>query len=314
MYAIATIGVGNIGRRHLQSLMNLPADQYSIFAVEPFENTRLALTQEFSNISIFENISELPSNIDLAIIATSSNVRRDVFQSLINHAQVKNIIFEKVLFQKIDDYYYVKERLQSLNIKAWVNCARRETEAYKTLRKELFNSREFIFTTIGGQWGMGCNSVHMLDLIEFLSDSPVDQLNISALEDGIVPSKRGGFYEFFGTITGSAGKCKHFTITCMNNSNLPSLNVITTESARYLIDESKRKLFKYTNASWSESNFHLPYVSQSTAGIVRSIIETGNCNLPNYETSMKTHLKFIIPLFDFFSKQGYKEKSICPIT
>ena len=331
---IAVIGVGNIGFRRLQSLVTLPSDQYSqysIFALEPVEERRTFLSKEFQNVpnlTILKDIAELPPVIDLAVIATSSNVRKAVFQELIEHSTVKNIIFEKVLFQKVSDYYYVKDRLRSLNIKAWVNTARREAVPYQELRDALRSCREFIFTTIGGQWGMGCNSVHVLDLIEFLSGSPVDEgsLSISNLESGIVPSKRSGFYEFFGTITGRAGKCKHFSITCMNNSTLPSLKEITTEDTRYVIDEGNGKIrIEKQGEGVVTKDFKLPYISQITSKIATEIFETGTCYLPDYEASMETHLKFIKPLFGFFKENGFSsaaennttesmENEICPIT
>lgn len=55
---------------------------------------------------------EFPHEIELVVIATSSNMRRIVFEQLIDHAFVKYILFEKVLFQRKEDYYFVQEKLK----------------------------------------------------------------------------------------------------------------------------------------------------------------------------------------------------------
>lgn len=314
MKNIAIIGVGALGRRHLQSMVELQ-NQYHIYAVEINKELFPALNKEFPQVKFITTIEELPDSLEVVVIATNSNVRRLLFEQLVMHSNVKNIIFEKVLFQKEEDYYFVQEKLKELSINAWVNCARREWDSYKLLKEELESYDELHLSAVGGQWGLGCNCIHILDLIEYLSENEINTIDMSRLENKIIESKRKGFYEFFGTIMGDCGKCKSYKITCID-SPLPFYIEITTEKSRYMIDEGNNYLFISTEESnwqWKKQEFTQVYQSQMTGRVIKSIIDNGICNLPNFESSMKLHLKYIIPLIDFFKSNGMEE-NLCPIT
>lgn len=315
MMNIAIIGVGALGQRHLQSMVGLQ-DQCNIYAVEINEEIIRVLTKEFPNVNFITTAEELPNELEVVVIATNSNIRRILFEQLINHSIVKNIIFEKVLFQKEEDYYFVQDKLNDLDINAWVNCARREWDSYKLLKEELKSYNELHISAIGGEWGIGCNAIHILDIIEYLSDNEIETLDISGLENKIVESKRKGFYEFFGIITGSAGRCKNYNLICIDNSNLPFCIEITTDKSRYMINEENNYLLissAESNWQWEKREFKQVYQSQMTGRIIKSIMDRGTCNLSDYESSMKLHLKYIIPLIDFFKSNGMEE-NICPIT
>ena len=315
MENIAIIGVGALGKRHLQSMVELQ-DQYQIYAVEINEEIIKQLTTEFPNVNFIKTIEELPNELEAVVIATNSNIRRLLFEQLINHSTVKNIIFEKVLFQKEEDYHFVQNKLNELNIHAWVNCARREWDSYKSFKTELNEFNELYISAIGGQWGIACNAIHILDLIEYLSGSEIENLDISKLENKVIESKRKGFYEFFGTISGVSGKCKNFNIACIDESPLPFRIEITTEKSRYMIDEGNNYLLvsnEDSNWQWKRKEFKQVYQSQMTGRIIKSIIDNGTCNLSDYESSMKLHLKYILPLIEFFKANGMEE-NLCPIT
>ena len=315
MNNIAIIGVGALGKRHLQSMVELQ-EQCHIYAVEINEELINVLSTEFPNVKFITTVDELPDELDVVVISTNSNIRRLLFEQLINHSNVKNIIFEKVLFQKEEDYYFVQGKLNELGIQAWVNCARREWDSYKLLKDELNECNELHISAIGSQWGIGCNGIHILDLIEYLSGNEIQTLDMSGLENKIVESKRKGFYEFFGTIKGVSGKCKNFNMTCIDNTILPFLIEITTEKSRYIIDEGNNILLFSdvdSNWQWEQREFKQVYQSQMTGRVIKSIIENGTCNLSNYQSSMKLHLKFIVPLIAFFNSNGM-EGDICPIT
>lgn len=315
MKNIAIVGVGALGQRHLQSMVELQ-DQCNIYAVEINEEIIHVLTKEFPNVNFITAVEELPNELEVVVIATNSNVRRMLFEQLIDYTVVKNIIFEKILFQKEEDYYFVQDKLNDLGINAWVNCARREWDSYKLLKEELKSYNELHISAIGGEWGIGCNAIHILDIIEYLSDDEIETLDISGLENKIVESKRKGFYEFFGTISGSAGRCKNYKLVCIDNSNLPFCIGITTDKSRYMINEGNNYLLvssAESNWQWEKREFKQVYQSQMTGRVVKSIMDSGTCNLSDYGSSMKLHLKYIIPLIDFFNSNGMEE-NICPIT
>lgn len=314
MKNIAIIGVGALGRRHLQSMVELQ-DDYDIYAVEINKELFPKLNEEFPNVEFITTVDELPKELEAVVIATNSNVRRLLFEQLVINSTVKNILFEKVLFQKEEDYYFVQDKLNELGIKAWVNCARREWGSYKLLEDELKNCKELHISAIGGQWGLGCNCIHILDLIEYLSGNEIETIDMIGLENKVIESKRKGFYEFFGTVRGTSGRCKNYSIICMDSS-LPFYVEITTEKSKYMINEGNEYALFCSDKSdwqWGKREFKQIYQSQMTGRVLKSIIDEGTCNLPDYESSMKLHLKYILPLIEFFKSNGMEEDS-CPIT
>jgi len=317
--AIAVIGTGNIGRRYLQSLSTLDG-RYEIYATDKNEECRQTINREFgTRIHMVNEIKELPDIIDLCAITTTSDVRRQVFEELIDKKKVKNIIFEKVLFQKIGDLVDVERILADNDIKAWVNCSRREDPKYKAFKEELLEARELNISYSGQEWGLCCNGIHMIDLFAFLSDSKEVCIDYSSFDDYIFGSKRKGFYELYGSIVGHVGKCRFFSVTCGradNAGNVDSLMTIESESGCYIIDEAKGTIVHRKNdeSVWEQREFKLKYTSEIMGDIIKKIVDTGDCNLPGYKESMAIHTQYLETIGNFMYKHGIGDKETCPIT
>lgn len=316
MHKIAIIGVGGIGKRHLESVLKSNM-QLQIYIVDTDQKTVDEVVASNRNRVVGGiSVDILPKEIDVAIIATSSAVRRVVFEQMIEHSTVRNVIFEKVLFQRKEDYYEVDRLLKEKGIRAWVNCGRREQSSYIELKESLKKVNNFTFHLAGGNWGLGCNGIHYLDLIQFLSGSRachIDNLNLLPV---IADSKRAGYKEIFGTILGNCGKCQGFSITCYKDSALPVHIVLSGEDIRYVIKEREQKILVMRQENeWivEEKEFPLAYVSQRTQRVVENILNTQSCNLPEYDEAMQLHLLYLEPLMIFFEEQGM-EKGLCPIT
>lgn len=316
MINIAIIGVGALGKRHLESILKseLPLQIYVVDNNEEAVSKVIKMDEKCIVGGTDTNI--LPKEIDLAIISTSSAERKTVFQQMISDSKVKYIIFEKVLFQRIEEYFEVEKLLKEQGIKAWVNCARREQPSYQELKKIVDKSNYFAFQMAGGDWGLGCNGIHMLDLIQFLSGSQeciIDRLNLLPI---VEESKRIGYKEIYGTISGSCGKCLSFSITCFHCSTSPSRLELSGDNFYASIEEGIHKLtFMSADDGWNTNirEFPLYYQSQQTQKVIEKIMNTGDCNLPQYKESMQLHLSYIEPLIKFFEEQGL-EKGLCPIT
>src|SRR5438105_2054054 len=143
MYRIAIIGVGQLGSRHLQAMVNLKIDA-ELFAVDPStDSLQLAMERwkevggDANQVHFLERIEKLPSQIDLAIVATSSSIRKEVVEELVAEHSIQYLILEKFLFQKENDYRDVQELLRKKKISCWVNCPRRLYPDYKKLKKDL---------------------------------------------------------------------------------------------------------------------------------------------------------------------------------
>lgn len=316
-YKAAIIGLGNLGKRHLEGMLKtkFTMDIYCI-------DVRSMSLADLGDIKVegdkkllfHNNIDALPKELDIVIIATASGVRRIVFEQLCEHSNVKYIIFEKILFQRIEDYAPVFDLLQRKSIKAWVNCGRRESKEWSDIKKQIAHEEQFEIHMTGGGWGFCCVGIHLVDLVQFLNGEPIkiEQMDLS---DKIMESKRQGYFETFGTIAGSGGRCRNYSITCYDN-DMPLETILVSPNYRFRIYQSLCVMYvssKENNWGEEKKEFVLPYVSAQMTWIVEKILLTGECDLPTYDESMNLHIQIEKPLIEFFEKHGF-EKGLCPIT
>ncbi|MES2590599.1 MAG: Gfo/Idh/MocA family oxidoreductase [Bacteroidota bacterium] len=312
MINIAVIGAGQLGSRHLQALASLKhkvAIQVIDSSIDSLKVAEARFKEVSSNftgtISFHTDITSLEKNIEVAIVATNSKVRKMVVEQLVANSTVKKLILEKFLFVKENDYFTIENLLIKHNIKTWVNCPRRMMTYYQALQKELSGNIHFIVT--GNTWGLGSNGIHLLDLFAFLTKSNTIVLSNDLVDKTVIESKRSGYIEFTGTITGHTDQ-HSFHITSFPNSPAPLHIHINTPTVRYSIEEgatAKVWVSKLENKwSWEEQTFNMPFQSQLTNIAVDELIEKGTCSLTAYKESATLHLLFLNNLISFLQRSN----------
>lgn len=310
MINIAVIGAGQLGSRHLQALALLK-QEVNIQVIDSSDDSLRTAEQRFKEVnssfkgtvSFHKELNDLEKNIQVAIIATNSKVRMTVLRNLIAHAKIKYIILEKFLFVKKSDYLEAQKLLEENHVSAWVNCARRMIPFYQHLKKELKGS--ILFSAVGNNWGLGCNGIHLLDLFAFLSDSKDIILSNDLLDKNIQESKRSGYIEFTGTITGHTDK-HSLHLSSFASDTSPLHITVNTATARYSIQEgatSKVWISRLDkNWEWEEVTFNIPFQSQLTHILVNDLLEKGNCDLPSFRESSHLHLLLLENFTSFLQK------------
>ena len=205
---IFLIGSGNIGSRHVESLAK-SKNLLNLHIVDPNKNN-LNKTRKIFNKSIlyknkvkafyYKNIVKINKKIDIVIIATNSDVRRKVIENFFNLNSSKNLILEKVAFQKISDFRYVIKILNNKKVNCYVNFPRRLFPDYEKLRNKISKEKQIHLSVLGMNWGMACNSLHMLDLFKFLTKTKKIKIEQLFLKNKIFKSDRVGFIELKGTL------------------------------------------------------------------------------------------------------------------
>ncbi len=207
MYKIAVIGAGQLGSRHLQGL-KLSKLKSDIWVVDNNSNSLQIAQQRYeegevnSNQTIYylQLIEQLPTELDLVVIATSSKPRLTILKSLLAKVKVTNIILEKFLFTGLTDYDEAEQLLQINHVNVWVNCPRRLFDFYVEIDSMIDKQKPLVMEYTDSNWGLCCNSIHMIDIFMMLSG----EKTYTACFDGIIPqvkdSKRNGYIEFNGTV------------------------------------------------------------------------------------------------------------------
>ncbi len=323
MAKVCLIGAGKLGARHLQAMKGFK-EPHDIFVVEPMEASREEAkkiyedTQGQDNRVLFasgiEDVANQTTMLDVAVVATSSAPRRAVIEELLARLDVKYMILEKVLFQKIKDIDEVGILLKNNGVKAWVNCPRRYFGIYDEIKRDLQEAEEFQVSVSGSKWGLGCNGIHFLDLIAFLADIPNGHVDISGLDSDIIESKRKGFYEITGRLSGNFGRCTDFSITSYKSGDIPNSVIITSDVSKYIVMEWASKVIEITKEKGTcEKSITIPFQSQLTNAQIEDILYSGECKITSYDESAMIHKALMEPLSSFFKEKGFGD-DICPIT
>lgn len=324
MSTIALIGAGQLGSRHLQGLAK-SSIEISIEVVEPFEKSREVAKQRYEEIKTNHNIDsihfyecmdQLSDTLDVVIIATNADVRSSIIKELLSKKTVRNLILEKVLFQTVHEYQDVKKILEETSTKCWVNHPRRVFPFYQKLKNEIKGSDQVSYMVQGGAWGIGCNGLHFIDHLSFLSDNSELIIDNDFLHPHIYEAKRASYVEFNGLLKGRIGN--HIFALYSDKEPVPGSITITTDTLTAFIDEANgyvRIARKSNGWKWEESQQKIVYFqSELTNTVVEEIISKGSCALPTYDQAMKLHIPFLQALLSHMESVDGQVYTLCPIT
>jgi len=317
------MGSGELGSRHLQGLSKIDKD-VKITVVDPSSDS-LELSQKrykqmpsnsnIHSVRFYKTLPRIGDKVDLAIISTNADVRRKVIESLLDKVQVNYLILEKVVFQSIEDFDEIMQKLSARKIKAWVNCPRRLYPFFRKIRGETLLSNSIKISVKGGRWGLASNAIHMLDLLIFLSGQTKIDLDITKLDNEIYKSKRDGFIELGGKLKAVTIRGDILELIDSKKQRLPLKLTIEFNGKRLGIDQEQGKISVYINDILkSEEPSHIPLQSEITAYVVGEILENGNSNLTSLKESYLLHCSMINAFNQHLSTRLNKLVTICPIT
>lgn len=323
MKTVFIIGAGQLGSRHLQALkvVKTPLD---ITVIDPSDMSLKIAKERYEGVPgekthLVKYIQDIPAlfdEVDIAIVPTNSNVRRQVIETLLSRGKVKNMILEKLLFNSTDDYFKVQELLKSKAVKTWVNCSMRTMPFYVGL-KSLLHESTFLYTVTGSRFGLITNVIHYIDHMAYLSGESNYQLDTNLLEYPPIASKRQGFLELNGTLSVKFSNGCKGVFTCFSDGTMPVMIEIVSPEIRIISKEWEGKsLISAKNDNWKfvEVDSAIPYQSQMTANVVSDIIRTGSCVLVDYDEAVKIHLTLLEGLQCYLNKQSNNKYDLFPFT
>ena len=319
MNQVAIIGAGQLGRRHLQGIVK-SRQQLSVHVVEPFEGSRCAVADFIANsdagslppIQIHSSVDSLPVEIDLAVVATTANERLGAIEQISTACNVRYMLLEKFLFNDSDEYDQATSLISKRDIRTWVNTPRRFFDIYRQLREQTIGDRLVQFSVDGGDWGLCCNSIHFVDLVQFLSGTTEMCSLRSRFDADVLSSRRDGFIELTGEVSGEVGSTP-FTLRSIRGSTKPITLTLHYEHQTVFVAEGIGSLWRISQDQLETMTFRLPYQSDMTGVIADQLITTGTCDLSPYADSVAAHL----PLLHLFAQQAgqvTESRSKCNIT
>jgi predicted dehydrogenase len=318
---IAIIGFGAMGCRHAQSLINNPQTaSWEIFAVETSEdNFKLGLQKigaDETRIQRVESIIKLPDGVDMVIVATSSGPRFNIMNQLLDKG-IRFYLLEKIVFQSLAQFDHIIQRMKQLEVVAYCNFVNRYFDNYNHIRKQIQANPGIPveMTVTGGEFGLGCNAIHYIDLFEYLTSSTgkvtIEYNLLEELESG---NKRGTEYkEFNGSLAAQNDKKQKLRITSFKAFETGIvINIRLGDHILHQLNENMSTAVEYNENGIRNHVFNLLPTSKLTAIICQDIFN-GTCRLSTVQETRHTHAQ-LFGIFNNTLKLENKNETICPIT
>lgn len=317
---VATIliaGAGRIGSRYLQGLVKcrIPLRIYvqningkSLGRAEQRWNEVLG-TETHHNVSLHTTFESLPRQLDIAIVATTADIRPQTVGEIANHTAVRFWVLEKVLAQSESGLDEIMSRIGNSS-SAWVNTARRMIPWHKQIKLQLGLSCPITLKVEGGLWGVASNAIHFLDLIAWWTGETLQYVDTNHLNPHWFKGKRQGYWEVSGTLKSRFSGGSHVLLTARENGDLASLKV-SDGRLLWLIKEAEGLAMR---SDGIEISGRMHNQSEMSASLVESILESGYCDLTTLEESVALHRIFINSMLECWKRAGNYTATFVPIT
>jgi predicted dehydrogenase len=335
MVNVVLVGAGKLGSRHLQGLSQTKINNTNLFVIDPSSASLDLAKERFKEMPINNNIASLTylkdieslaiRNVDVVIIATTSEHRKSVVINLCEIFKIKNMILEKFLFQDEESYNEISKVLDQKDINTWVNCPRRQWSFYKDLKSHLADVKIQQVDVTGTKWSIATSAIHFIDLISFIVGA-VDY-KIVSLDFGnthvpaysaVTGARESKYIEFFGAMHGRFIDSTFFNFTCTQDEMPFSVTLLTSRGSINIFEElGKCFISSYDDVSGisiQEINVSMPFQSELTNLVADDLILNGTCSLTPYNESVKLHLPVLKAYLTYLNDMTGKINEVCPIT
>tara|TARA_Y100001935_G_C17288834_1_gene502035 strand:- start:15 stop:926 length:912 start_codon:yes stop_codon:yes gene_type:complete len=287
---------------------------------ESIENTKKIINDKslIDKINFYTNWSKIYKNYyDLVFLTSQANVRYELLNKLVDSCNIKNIIFEKVLFQNVNNYKDAIDILNSNKIKGWVNCPRRMYLFYKDIKKNLNKNHTINVTMSGGtDINIASNVIHLVDLVNFFTNEMLTEVVSNELNKEIISNQRKGNIEFTGKLICKFSNGSRLEIISDSKKKIDQNIIINTQENKYLINETLAKIKKIDyDGNNTVSKVHIPFQSELSKIMAENLELNNNPGIVDFETSARLHLPIIRKLLEFYNiVSENKTNHILPIT
>ena len=311
---VLVAGAGQLGSRYLQGLskLNEPLD---IFVFDPSSESLARSKQRWCEmqaetaheVHYMSSLTALPASIDLAIVATTADVRTALTAEINRLVDIRNWVLEKVLTQSAREVVDLQRTLAGKS--AWVNTPMYQWPLYAKLR-ELYPSGAPIEACFEGFRGLACNTIHYIDFVSRWNGAPVTQIDATDLQPEWYVAKRDGFYEIDGKLEVDFADDSKLKLGS-DRSNLGYKINIKIAGDDWKLSEADGI------AQAADGRFfhgEVAVQSQLTAPMVETIFAGEHCGLPTLAESSQQHTILLNALLEHWNRHMPNKVERLPIT
>lgn len=299
---VLVIGLGNLGRRHVESLAsssirpNVLGWDKDEGARKNFEIFSRSLKRRWDNQpATLLTLSSLPPKVDLLVVSTTAEGRMEALRTVLNETQPRFVILEKPLTTTHGDLHGLQKLAQH---SWWVNYPRRYSPLHQ-LGVRLLTAKKMSHCHITVSLpspSLLSNASHFIDFSQQLFGKEPQAMVFE--EEGLrwVDSKRAGFVDVMGTLNVTFGNNQILTVKSGDEAAHGSLCVISVES-----DVTNFKITEGANlfTSGKSSPIRLPGVplQSSLTGVFLDELASGKrLSIPSFSEVVGSHSMFLSAL------------------
>jgi len=296
------------------------------------------------------SLNELPKNIDLVIVATNSFQRAAITLFLLREKLPKWLILEKFLFPRTDQYHCLERQIEHGATKVWVNQWMTSEPAFRRLFKLIGSELPLEMSVRGVSWGLCSNCLHFLEFFDKLTGRGELRLEDAKLDPVPVDNGREDYLDATGSLSFSADRSSRLVLVSSTESGFKKNSVLPENMSKEKIKDvthqnrgtndfnrGQQKHLKLTFktdtkevsctyqptrlecyvkeiSSQQRYEFDVSLQSRMTAHVLFSLLESGDCDLPNFARSAQQHLLVLGSFEQFFKSLGRLPMRGVPVT
>lgn len=317
MKKIILFGTGNLGKRYLQAILAANGDfrcfcydisHEAVDSVDTFLASSNIPTERLVKRYDLKEVIEDIDHWSLVIVASTANNRFELVSQIIGrHPEV--MIIEKPVAQTIDDFIAIRDACRYTDIPAYTHYTLRFQPFSKTLKKDIDQSMPFEFTSFLPEMGIACVSIHYIDLFLWLSGVK-ESVMTAYVCDGTYEQKRKGFFDMYGEIVISNGKCTGRFINSKLNG-MRSFGIVTEEKTVSVYEDQRfmTVLDKKDKKAPVISEIEYHFASKYMTRIINNFLQ-GDINSSGELVSLDEAFYSHRVVYEFMEKTGNRELNI----
>ena len=292
---IFVIGLGNIGRRHMESILTLNY-RINLYLVDSNKDSILKLNnliQNNKNIYTYTGLESFTianegKKFMLGIIATDSSHRIDILEILCKRTNFEFLICEKLLGKNLQQIEFLRRHLSVFTTayrKIFVNCPMRCWPIAEFVNKHIHFPKNLKLIFGDSNWNIGSNLIHLIDFYEFLAQQPLTQIKLNTK---ICESKRLGYHELRGMVYAYSGNNSDQIFQVKDDIEEPFQLLIQNEDHKIVWNGEHAEYWKGDSLA-TRIKCQKTLQSKLTSSYVNALISRQTVNLPCLKTSIRQH-------------------------
>lgn len=262
------LGVGRMGRRHIQAVRKLGLDLVGVFDISQ-GSLKLAQDEEaLTNDLLFDDLDKFYAEAkpQCVIIATTADSHCSL-TCIPAERGAKYILVEKPMAVSLEECDRMIETCKRHGAKLAVNHQMRFMAVY-TEPKQLFDTEAYggltSMTVVAGNMGFAMNGTHYFEAFRFLTDERLVEVT-AWFSSEIVPNPRGAqFQDRAGSLRAVTASGKRLYLEIGADQGHGFQVIYACRRGMIVVDEVTRELFSTVR---TEQNRELPTTRAGTQGV-----------------------------------------------